>query len=204
MKSDHFWLNVSLKDQPATHCSTLSTVASLYDPLGFVAPVLLKGKIILQEMCRRGKGWDDPLPDVLCPKWEQWRSDLAQLHNVSISPTYSPAAFGKVTKTELHNFSDASLKGYGQCSYLILQNKVGDIVLMKEEDVHRHEWRLGRFSETTADKDGLVRRVEVHLDHKKLGEKGERLHKMSEVERPVQKLVPLLETDSICSLPFGS
>lgn len=64
---------------------------------------------------------------------------------------------------------------------------------MKGEDVHRNEWRLGRVSETTSDKDGLVRRVKIQLGDSKLGKKGERLHKVSEVERPVQKLVLLLE-----------
>lgn len=127
VESDHFQLCVGLKDQPATRRGILSTVASLFDPLGFVAPVLLKAKIILQDTCRQGMGWDDPLPDELQPKWEQWRTDLAQLNNVTIPRTYSPVGFGKVSRTELHHFSDASLKGYGQCSYLRLQNKDGDI-----------------------------------------------------------------------------
>lgn len=47
VKSNHFRLNVSLKEQLATRCGILSTVASLYDPFGFVAPVLLKGNVIL-------------------------------------------------------------------------------------------------------------------------------------------------------------
>lgn len=38
VKSDHFRLNVSLKHQPATRRDILSTVASPYDPLRFVAP----------------------------------------------------------------------------------------------------------------------------------------------------------------------
>ena len=49
------------------------------------------------------------------------------MDNVTIPCTYSPAGFGKVLKTQLHHFSDASLKGYGQCSYLRLQNEEGDV-----------------------------------------------------------------------------
>lgn len=127
VESDHFRFNVSLKEQPATRRGILSTVASLFDPLGLVAPILLKAKIILQEMCKRGTGWDDPLTHELRLQWEQWRSDLAQLNNVTIPRTYSPAGFGKVLKAELHHFSDASTKGYGQCSYLRLQNEEGDV-----------------------------------------------------------------------------
>lgn len=127
VESDHFRLNVSLKEQPATRRGILSTIASLFDPLGLVVPILLKAKIILQEMCRRGTGWDDPLTDELRLQWEQWRSDLVHLDNVTIPRTYSPVGFGKVLRAELHHFSDASTKGYGQCSYLRLQNEEGDV-----------------------------------------------------------------------------
>ena len=48
----------------------LSTISSDYDPLGFVAPVILVGKQILQELCRGNVDWDDPIPDELRPLWE--------------------------------------------------------------------------------------------------------------------------------------
>lgn len=73
--------------------------------------------------------------------------------------------------------------------------QVGDIVMVKEDEAHRNEWRLARVKGTTTDKDGLIRRVKIHLGDSRLGKKGERLHKMSEVERPIQKLVLLLEAD---------
>lgn len=67
IESDTFKFRVYPKDQPATQRGILSTVASLYDPLGFVAPFLLTGKMVLQEMCRHGTGWDDPLHSELQP-----------------------------------------------------------------------------------------------------------------------------------------
>lgn len=76
---DCFGFSTNLKVEPATHRGILSTVASLYDPLGFVAPFLLKGKRVLQEMCRHGTGWDDPLLDVLQPWWENWRMTMGYL-----------------------------------------------------------------------------------------------------------------------------
>lgn len=125
VEANYFRFNVNFKEQPATRWGILSPVSSLFDPLGLVAPILLKAKIILQEMCRRGTGWDDPLTDELCLQWEQWKKDLIHLDDVKIPCTYSPAAFGKVLKTELHHFSDASTKGYGQCSYLRMKNEEG-------------------------------------------------------------------------------
>lgn len=71
---------------------------------------------------------------------------------------------------------------------------IGDIVIVKDNDLPRHKWLLGRIEETTIDSDGLVRRVRVHLGDKNLGKNGERLEKPSVIERPVQKLVLLLET----------
>ena len=67
--------------------------------------------------------------------------------------------------------------------------------MMKGDEAHRSEWRLARITGTTTDKDGLVRRVKICLGDSKLGKRGERLHKMSEVERPIQKLVLLMEAD---------
>ena len=36
----------------------------------------------------------------------------------SIPRCYKPENFGRVVNAQLHHFSDASVKGYGQCSYL--------------------------------------------------------------------------------------
>ncbi|XP_062846427.1 uncharacterized protein LOC134325915 isoform X2 [Trichomycterus rosablanca] len=127
IESDSFTFKITAKDQPATRRGILSTVASIYDPLGIVAPYLLNGKGILQEMCHQGTGWDDLLPERLRPRWERWLDDLTNLERISIARCYVPTNFGKVNKRELHHFSDASNKGYGQCSYLRLKNEKGEV-----------------------------------------------------------------------------
>ncbi|XP_029109940.1 uncharacterized protein LOC108941786 [Scleropages formosus] len=73
IESDSFRFNITLKDQPATRRGVLSTVASIYDSLGLIAPYVLTGKKILQEMCHQGSGWDDPLPEQLSLRWESWK-----------------------------------------------------------------------------------------------------------------------------------
>ena len=125
--TDVLCFEITLKEQPMTRRGILSTVASLYDPLGFVAPVVLIGKRILQEMCRSGMGWDDPIHQDLKPRWEQWLDQLWQLEQLQIPRCYHPAGFGKAVEVELHHFSDASTSGYGQCSYLRLVNQEGDV-----------------------------------------------------------------------------
>ena len=79
---------------------------------------MLDGKSILQELCRLDVSWDDPIPDDVKIKWEKWRADLLNLQQISISRCYKPENFGSVVRTELHHFSDASVKGYRLCSYL--------------------------------------------------------------------------------------
>ena len=63
--------------------------------------------------------------------------------------------------------------------------RVGDIVIIKEDDIPRNKWKLSKVLEVFQDSDGLVRRAKIQT--------GKRLNKMSIIERPIQKLVVLIE-----------
>ena len=117
LEDDMLALSQPQLQYPATRRGILSAIASLFDPLGLFAPYVLKGKRILQVMCRRGVGWDDPVPQELNLEWEAWKGDQETLYQIRIPRCYHPPDFD-VRKVELHHFSDASTKGYGQCSYL--------------------------------------------------------------------------------------
>ncbi|XDV25278.1 hypothetical protein PO909_029222 [Leuciscus waleckii] len=116
--SDSFKFRVQVKPNPLTRRGVLSTVASVYDPLGFMAPFVLLGKQILQQMCREKIGWDEELPEDLRPKWESWIRDLPNLAEMQIKRCFLPSNFGNVKGYELHHFADASVSGYGECTYL--------------------------------------------------------------------------------------
>ena len=124
---DTFRFQINLWNKGTTRRGILSTVCSIFDPLGLIAPVTLVGKQILQELCRQGLDWDDPIPEPLEMKYQQWVSDLTHLGEITINRCYKPRDFGPVVTAELHNFSDASLVGYGQCSYLCLLNAKGKV-----------------------------------------------------------------------------
>lgn len=94
VKEDTFSFKASLDERPMTHRGILSTVASVHDRFGFLAPFLLLGKQVLQEMCQ--KGWDEPLPNELTPRWESWVSDLRNLERIQIPRCYRPESFGKI------------------------------------------------------------------------------------------------------------
>ena len=61
VENDSFNFRIELNDRPCTRRGILSTVSSVYDPLGFAAPVVLKGKQILQQLCREKFDWDNPI-----------------------------------------------------------------------------------------------------------------------------------------------
>lgn len=67
------------------------------------------------------------------------------------------------------------------------------VVIVKEDNVPRNEWKLAKLVEATVDDDGLVRKVKLQIGNKDVGEKGEHLKQLSFLERPVQKLVVLVE-----------
>ena len=71
IESDTFGFHIELRNKPVTRRGILSTISSVYDPLGAVSPVILNGKQILQALCRQNVSWDDPRPDDILPLWEK-------------------------------------------------------------------------------------------------------------------------------------
>ena len=62
VESDTFGFRIIVKDKPLTRRGILSSVSSIYDPLGFAAPFTLTAKKLLQDLCREKKlEWDDEL-----------------------------------------------------------------------------------------------------------------------------------------------
>lgn len=74
--------------------------------------------------------------------------------------------------------------------------QIGDVVIVKEDNVHINEWRLARVVETSADDDGLVRKVRLQMGQSKLGKNDERLTQITLLERPIQKIVVIVENNS--------
>ena len=49
------------------------------------------------------------------------------MENLAVPRCFKPEDFGTVRSAQLHHFSDASTNGYGQCSYIRLENDKGKI-----------------------------------------------------------------------------
>ena len=124
---DSFKYQVNLTNKPNTRRGILSNVASIFDPLGLVSPIILQGKANLQDICREKLDWDDPLNPPVLNQWTTWKETLNDLSQLSIPRCYKPPSIGDPTKIELHTFSDASTKGYGQCTYLRLVDSTNHV-----------------------------------------------------------------------------
>ena len=120
---DCFRFSIILKDQPLTRRGVLATVASVYDPLGFLAPLVLRAKTILQEICNKGVNWDEPLPEEVRPRWERWKRDLLHLDELQIPRCFEPKTLNGKKTYELHSFADASTSGYEQCFSPMVKNE---------------------------------------------------------------------------------
>ena len=72
--------------------------------------------------------------------------------------------------------------------------KVGDIVLIKDDNSSRNQWKLGLVTVAEPDDDGLVRKVSLKTRSSSVNEKGMVIWSVSQLERPIHKLVLLQET----------
>ncbi|XP_063994956.1 uncharacterized protein LOC135172668 [Diachasmimorpha longicaudata] len=108
----------------------LSEIAQIFDPLGFIAPVIVRGKILIQELWLLKLAWDDQLPLDYVRRWKEFRVELTQLNQLSIprwlnlSPT--------TTNVQIHGFADASTAAMGAVVYLRVRrdNETPTISLM--------------------------------------------------------------------------
>ena len=124
---DKFIFKVTMKDNPKTRRGILSCTSSIYDPLGFISPVVLPAKKLLQDLARRQLGWDDDIEEDNATKWEGWLKDIPNLADVTIERSIIPENFGDLQLVQLHHFADASEASYGAVTYSRLVNVKDDI-----------------------------------------------------------------------------
>lgn len=112
------------KEGPITKTSVLSEVVSVYDPIGWIGPVVLTGKLIMKESWSNDIGWKDELPDDLKEKWENFRQKLPLVNQVRIQ---RHMLIENHKAVELHGFCDASINAYGAVIYARSYDHLGII-----------------------------------------------------------------------------
>ena len=130
----------------------LSEVAKIFDPLGFLAPVIIRAKALLQELWLHKLDWDDPLPSQVTAHWLTIREDLTSLARLSIPRWFNTLSYSTV---ELHGFSDASQLAMAAVIYIIVfspstAHKVSTLVCSKTKVAPLKKLTIPRLELTAA------------------------------------------------------
>ncbi|KMQ89434.1 gag-pol polyprotein precursor [Lasius niger] len=94
----------------------LAETARLFDPSGWLAPVIIHAKILIQSAWLQGLEWDAPLPNTDTQLWRQFLEKLPQLEQIRVKRWLQTG--DEASHVELYGFADASERGYAAVVYL--------------------------------------------------------------------------------------
>ena len=114
---------VTNPEEKLTKRKVLSKIASVFDPLGFLSPVVTAGKVLMQQIWVDGLQWDETMEGELADAAKRWLEDLKNLSEIKIQRCLNPNE-GAV---ELHTFVDASEDAYAAVVYMCSTNENGKI-----------------------------------------------------------------------------
>ncbi|XP_043264252.1 uncharacterized protein LOC122404380, partial [Colletes gigas] len=116
---DYFYFNLQ-RFQPAagpiTKRTLFSEIAKLYDPLGWLSPVVIRAKILMQSQWLEKIQWDDHVSANTLKTWNTFCEDWSSLEKVKFPRWIRYGA--DTVSVELHGFCDASLGAYSAVTYL--------------------------------------------------------------------------------------
>ena len=103
----------------------LANVARVFDPVGFLCPVILQSKLLMRESwCGKIVGWDEVLPDDQIKRWVAFLSSLLQLKDIWFHRSLWPEE-EVVGLPSLIVFSDGAALAFGAVAYIRWQLKRG-------------------------------------------------------------------------------
>jgi hypothetical protein len=97
-----------------TKREALAFVMKIYDPLGLIGLVVIRGRIIIQQIWRSNVGWDEPISDELNLKFFKWVRELSQIDQIRIPRYHFKTNNNEI---ELHMMVDASDKALCAVAY---------------------------------------------------------------------------------------
>ena len=110
----------------------LSEAAKLIDPLGWLAPVVVSAKILIQRLWIRKYVWVQPVEDKTLTAWLQLRHQLPELENLRIPRWLGTRSSGHFY---LHGFADTSHSAYAAAIYVVTgeseQSRTATLVIAK-------------------------------------------------------------------------
>ncbi|CAH2094205.1 unnamed protein product [Euphydryas editha] len=124
-KRDRFTLQCPkpCHDKPITKREILSYISKIYDPLGFVSPIVVKAKEFMKRVWCQKLNWNDTPSERLTSEWSQFTNSLAAMQPIHINRNI-PIPYSATV--QLIGFADASsTTAYGCCVYLRVVQPTG-------------------------------------------------------------------------------
>ena len=113
-----------INDDGMTKRQMLSDIAKTFDPLGWLSPVTMLLKSMMQRAWQTNVDWDQKLPTEIDVSYRTWRKNLYSLKEVKLQRFVLSEE--QQEPFELHVFCDASEKAYAACVYVVSTNNRGE------------------------------------------------------------------------------
>ncbi|KAJ8973698.1 hypothetical protein NQ317_000750 [Molorchus minor] len=121
--SDTFSYSCQVLDRPCTKRNLLSDIARIFDPLGFLSPISLFAKHIMQRLWTSHLDWDELVSPSIADLWTQFKIELPYISQLQLPRRIVSDEF---LSCEIHGYSDASEKGYAAVVYFRVTLPTGD------------------------------------------------------------------------------
>ena len=106
--------------------SIVQFLAGIYDPLGLINTLITKLKVFFQDMCIKKHNWDDELSQKFVLRFTEIVDDFNNIGRIIFNRKYCFTSIDDpIVNMQLHRFRDASLRAYGCCFYLRIEQKSG-------------------------------------------------------------------------------
>ncbi|XP_070528263.1 uncharacterized protein [Cardiocondyla obscurior] len=97
--------------------TVLSCLSKLFDPLGWISPVMIIGKVFMQDLWIAKIDWDELLNEEQHRYWARYLESLSELRSLSIDRWLK---FTGNTTLEIHGYADASIRAFaGLCTFIL-------------------------------------------------------------------------------------
>ena len=128
---DSFFFKIEIDQfkKSVTKRTVVSSIAKLYDPLGWLAPVIITAKAFIQKLWLAKIDWEDKLSQTLEAEFLNWYNQIPLLNGIKINRWLG---FLPNAKFEIYGFADASKIAYAACVYLkIIRSDKAEVRLIQ-------------------------------------------------------------------------
>lgn len=124
---DVFCFKTVSTNKPATKHGVLSTISTLFDPLGLLSPFLLPVKVLIQELWKEKVEWDEKIQDHHLQVLKQWTTSLPLIELIQVPRCYRNPDMPNNSTVQPHLFNDASEYAYSAVAYPRLDDHGGRV-----------------------------------------------------------------------------